>query len=70
MGVKRQTTKSNHSKIKLFFDKLHEEKEEILGKKVRVFTYEICLYRTANQFDKSPKTIENIINNWGEYRNI
>lgn len=55
----RQSTIRNHTDIKKEFDKLSNIRE--FG--VRKYSMEFCINKLAQQFYKSPKTIENIVFN-------
>lgn len=52
--------------IKDAFDKLSDKRDP--KTKARVYTMEYCLATVAAEFFMQPKTVEKIVNGWGNYK--
>jgi hypothetical protein len=63
-----------HDDIRTYFDLLKDKKEVFNVKNdqvsVRIHSYKYCLYKTADKFYLSWKTVEQIINRWGKYAEV
>lgn len=57
-------TIKRHNKVVAYYDKLRATKENIGGKKVRKFSEEYCLAKTADEHGHEETYVRRIINGW------